>query len=89
MYRIPDRIKHFAVLAPTVGLPKPPRIAARTRLLSGFQMAKVRRGQVGGCRDFFTDEQAARMEDMVRTHLSPALGYAAFSIGLRLVADGG
>lgn len=46
MYRIPDRIKHFAVLASTAGLPKPLRIAARTRLLSSFQLAKARRADV-------------------------------------------
>jgi len=38
---------------------------------------KVRRGKVGGFRDYFTDEQAAIMEDMMRSRLSPVLGYTA------------
>lgn len=50
---------------------------------------KVRRGKVGGYRDYFTAEQIAQMDDMVRTRLSPALGYAESGIGLGQVADGG
>lgn len=36
---------------------------------------KVRRGKVGGYRDYFTPEQVAELEDIVRTRLSPTLGY--------------
>ena len=36
---------------------------------------KVRRGKVGGYRDYFTPEQAAELEALVREHLSPTLGY--------------
>ena len=36
---------------------------------------KVRRGKVGGYRDYFTPEQAAELEVLVREHLSPTLGY--------------
>lgn len=36
---------------------------------------KVRRGKVGGYRDYFTDDQVAIMEEMVRERLSPTLGY--------------
>jgi hypothetical protein len=36
---------------------------------------KVRRGKVGGYRDYFTPEQAAELEEIVRTRLSPTLGY--------------
>ncbi len=36
---------------------------------------KVRRGKVGGYRDDFTPEQAAAMDEFVRTRLSPRLGY--------------
>jgi len=36
---------------------------------------KVRRGKVGGFRDYFTDEQAAIMEGMMYSRLSPVLGY--------------
>lgn len=38
-------------------------------------MLKVRRGKVGGFRDYFTDEQVTIMEDMMRSRLSPTLGY--------------
>ncbi len=36
---------------------------------------KVRRGKVGGYRDYFTPEQAAELEALVREHISPTLGY--------------
>ncbi len=36
---------------------------------------KVRRGKVGGFRDYFTDDQVAIMEEMVRNRLSPTFGY--------------
>jgi hypothetical protein len=36
---------------------------------------KVRRGKVGGFRDYFTDEQVAELEALVAAKLSPTLGY--------------
>ena len=36
---------------------------------------KVRRAKVGGYRDYFDDAQVARIEDLVRTRLSPTYGY--------------
>jgi hypothetical protein len=36
---------------------------------------KVRRGKVGGYRDYFTPEQAAELEALVAERLSPAFGY--------------
>jgi hypothetical protein len=36
---------------------------------------KVRRAKVGGYRDYFTPEQAAELEALVRERLSPGLGY--------------
>ncbi len=36
---------------------------------------KVRRGKVGGYRDYFTQEQVAIMDKMVQERLSPTLGY--------------
>jgi hypothetical protein len=36
---------------------------------------KVRRGKVGGYRDYFTAEQVAQMEELVWTQLSPVFGY--------------
>jgi len=36
---------------------------------------KVRRAKVGGYRDYFSAEQADELEELVRTRLSPALGY--------------
>ena len=38
---------------------------------------KVRRGRVGGWRDYLTAEQAARVDDLVAARLDPALGYGA------------
>lgn len=36
---------------------------------------KVRRGKVGGYRDYFTDEQATELEDLMFSRLSPTFGY--------------
>ncbi len=36
---------------------------------------KVRRGKIGGYRDYFTPEQVAKIDDLVTTRLSPSLGY--------------
>ena len=36
---------------------------------------KVRRAKVGGYRDYFSAEQVDELEELVRTRLSPALGY--------------
>lgn len=36
---------------------------------------KVRRGKVGGYRDYFGADQVAEMEELVRERLSPAFGY--------------
>jgi hypothetical protein len=36
---------------------------------------KVRRGKVGGFRDYFTEEQARELEDIVASRLSPSFGY--------------
>lgn len=44
---------------------------------------KVRRGKVGGFRDYFTDDQVAIMENMVRNRLSPTLGYDLRGNGVR------
>ncbi len=38
---------------------------------------KVRRGKVGGYRDYFDDAQLARMDALVRDGLSPTFGYGA------------
>jgi alcohol sulfotransferase len=38
---------------------------------------KVRRGRVGGWRDYLTADQAARVDDLVAARLDPALGYGA------------
>ena len=37
---------------------------------------KVRRAKVGGYRDYFDDEQVARIDELVRSKLSPLYGYA-------------
>ncbi len=57
----------------------------KTFWLSGRRMAprdasnpdsfKVRRAKVGGYRDYFDDEQAARIDEQVRSKLSPFFGY--------------
>jgi len=36
---------------------------------------KVRKGKVGGYRDYFTAEQVAELDELVRTRLSPTFGY--------------
>lgn len=38
---------------------------------------KVRRGKVNGYRDYFTPDQVAELEDLVRIRLSPSLGYGS------------
>ncbi len=38
---------------------------------------KVRRGKVGGYKEYFSDQRVARMEELVRTRLSPSFGYGA------------
>ncbi|MEB2344143.1 MAG: sulfotransferase domain-containing protein [Deltaproteobacteria bacterium] len=38
---------------------------------------KVRRAKVGGYRDYFDDEQVARIDEQVREKLSPVFGYGA------------
>ena len=40
------------------------------------QSFKVRRAKVGGYRDYFTDEEAARVDDMIAKRLDPSFGYA-------------
>lgn len=40
---------------------------------------KVRRGKVNGYRDYFSPEQVAELETLVRAHLSPTLGYVPSS----------
>jgi len=42
---------------------------------------KVRRGKVGGYRDYFSAEEVAIMETMVSEQLSPSLGYAQANAG--------
>jgi hypothetical protein len=37
--------------------------------------AKVRRGKVGGYRDYFTTAQISAMDALVRDHLDPFYGY--------------
>lgn len=37
---------------------------------------KVRRGKVGGYRDYFTEEQNRQIDDMVNTQLDPFFGYS-------------
>jgi hypothetical protein len=38
---------------------------------------KVRRAKVGGYRDYFTPDQVAELDELVRSRLSPTLGYHA------------
>lgn len=45
------------------------------RKAKGAAISKVRRGKVGGFRDYFTAEQADQMDAMVRERLSPTFGY--------------
>jgi len=46
---------------------------------------KVRRAKVGGYRDYFTDEQIAKIDERVATTLSPAFGYGDASPDPRVV----
>ena len=41
---------------------------------------KVRRGKVGGFRDYFEPEQVEKMERMVRERLWPGFGYSGEEI---------
>jgi|APTNR8051073442_1049403.scaffolds.fasta_scaffold03062_2 hypothetical protein len=41
---------------------------------------KVRRGKVGGFRDYFTPDQASELEELVRQRLSPAFGYESAGV---------
>ena len=43
---------------------------------------KVRRAKVGGYRDYFDDEQVARMDELVRSKLSPLYGYGGEAAAL-------
>lgn len=50
------------------------RLVPRDR--SNPESFKVRRGKVGGYRDYFDDAQLAEIESYVRDHLSPVFGYS-------------
>jgi hypothetical protein len=54
---------------------------AGTRMAAGDRSNpdsfKVRRAKVGGYRDYFDDEQAARIDELVRSKLAPFYGYDA------------
>ena len=45
---------------------------------------KVRRAKVGGFKDYFTEEQVAELEELVRTRLSPTFGYQSAAAPARL-----
>jgi hypothetical protein len=45
---------------------------------------KVRRAKVGGFRDYFTEEQVAELDELVRTRLSPRFGYQPTAAPARL-----
>jgi hypothetical protein len=45
---------------------------------------KVRRAKVGGFKDYFTAEQVAELEELVRTRLSPTFGYQPSAAPARL-----
>jgi Sulfotransferase domain len=45
---------------------------------------KVRRAKVGGFKDYFTAEQVAELEELVRTRLSPTFGYQPTAAPARL-----
>jgi hypothetical protein len=47
---------------------------------------KVRRGKVGGFRDYFTAEQAAELEGLVASRLDPSLGYGRAAPAQRVSA---
>ena len=51
------------------------RFAPRDR--SNPDSYKVRRGKVGGYRDYFTDDEAAEIESLIDAGLSPVFGYRA------------
>jgi hypothetical protein len=46
---------------------------------------KVRRAKVGGYRDYFTDEEIARIDHLVATNLSPVFGYSGVSPDPRVI----
>jgi hypothetical protein len=50
---------------------------------------KVRRGKVGGYRDYFDGAERERMEDLVRSRLSPRFGYGEPGGGLDAIAPSG
>ena len=50
------------------------RMVAKDR--SNPESFKVRRGKVGGYRDYFTDDQVAEIEGLIQEHLSPVFGYS-------------
>ena len=45
---------------------------------------KVRRAKVGGFKDYFTEAQVAELEELVRSRLSPSLGYQPGAAPARL-----
>jgi Sulfotransferase domain len=45
---------------------------------------KVRRAKVGGFKDYFSEEQVAELEELVRTRLSPHFGYQPSAAPARL-----
>ncbi len=50
---------------------------------------KVRRAKVGGYRDYLEDDQAARVDELVKSRLSPLFGYGDALGPLGLVEQGG
>jgi hypothetical protein len=50
-------------------------IRMRARDRSNPDSYKVRRAKVGGYRDYFDDEQLARIDALVQSRLSPVFGY--------------
>lgn len=50
---------------------------------------KVRRGKVGGYRDYFTPEQVSELEALARERLSPSLGYRFGDAAADPALDGG
>ena len=53
------------------------RMVAKDR--SNPESFKVRRGKVGGYRDYFTDDQVAEIEGLIQKHLSQVFGYSDVS----------
>jgi hypothetical protein len=45
---------------------------------------KVRRAKIGGFKDYFTEQQVAELEELVRTRLSPTFGYEPSAATARL-----